>query len=187
MTATIKSIYIHPFEEAGAGLPENIAAFVGKATGVKAAIGRNLPGPNDSLDNRRGQHRAQGFLDALSEEREGLLRTASGEVLLLGITRLDLFVPRMNFVFGVAERESGVAVVSMCRLDPEFYGAEPDRELLRARLLKESVHEIGHVLGINHCTDPDCIMYFSSTIGDTDAKGPGFCSRCKSRLEAHED
>lgn len=183
MTATIKSIYIHPFEEAAAGLPENIAALIGKATGVKAAIGRNLPGPNDTLDNRRGQHRAQGFLDALSEERQSLLRAAPGEVLLLGITHLDLFVPRMNFVFGVAEREGGVAVVSTCRLDPEFYGAEPDRELLRARLLKESVHEIGHIFGINHCSNPSCIMHFSSTIGDTDAKGPGFCSRCKALLQ----
>lgn len=184
--ATMKSIYIQPFEEAGAGLLEDIAAAVGRVFGNNTAKGRNLPEPKGSLDNRRGQHRAQSFLEALSEERKSLSRTASGEVLLLGITRLDLFVPRMNFVFGVAERESGVAVISIHRLEPEFYGSTPDRELLQTRLLKESIHEIGHVLGLNHCGDPRCVMHFSSTIADTDAKGPGFCSRCETKLEARE-
>lgn len=184
--ATMKSIYIQPFEEAAAGLLENVTAAIGEVFGIKTVLGRNLTEPKGSLDNRRSQYRAQCFLEALSEERESLSQRAPGELLLLGITRMDLFVPRLNFVFGVAEREKGVAVVSVNRLEPEFYGNTPDRELMQTRLLKESIHEIGHVLGIDHCGDPRCIMHFSSTIGDTDSKGPGFCSRCEMRLQAHE-
>ena len=182
----MKTIFIQTFEEAGAGLLENITAAVGEVFGIETVPGRNLPEPKSSLDRRRSQYRAQCFLDALSEERESLSRKASGGLLLLGITRLDLFVPRLNFVFGAAEHEAGAAVVSVHRLEPEFYGNTPDRELLQTRLLKESIHEIGHVLGINHCGDPRCIMHFSSIIDDTDAKGPGFCSRCRIRLHVHD-
>ncbi|MFA6001264.1 MAG: archaemetzincin family Zn-dependent metalloprotease [Thermoleophilia bacterium] len=182
----MRTIFIQTFEEAGARLLGNIVADIGDVFGINAVLGQNLPAPDDSLDKRRSQHRAQSFPKVLSGERESLSRKASTGLLLLGITRLDIFVPRLNFVFGVAERKEGVAVVSIHRLEPEFYGDAPDRDLLQARLLKESIHEIGHVLGIDHCGDPGCIMHFSSNIGDTDAKGPGFCTRCKKRLITYE-
>ncbi|MGC8542816.1 MAG: matrixin family metalloprotease, partial [Vulcanisaeta sp.] len=57
-----------------------------------------------------------------------------------------------------------------------------DRDLYHQRLLKEVLHELGHAFGLDHCSDPRCVMYFSNTIEDTDRKGPQYCPRCMARL-----
>jgi archaemetzincin len=103
----------------------------------------------------------------------------TGTTLLLGITGADLFSPRMNFVFGVAS--TGRALISTFRLRPELYGIPPNPRVYRWRVITEAVHELGHALGLPHCEYPGCVMYFSTWIGDTDRKGPGFCYRCRKR------
>ncbi|HIC98260.1 MAG TPA: matrixin family metalloprotease, partial [Pyrodictiaceae archaeon] len=47
------------------------------------------------------------------------------------------------------------------------YGLPADKELFKLRALKEAMHEIGHVLGLLHCTDKRCVMHFSNSIIDT--------------------
>ncbi len=77
---------------------------------------------------------------------------------LLGITPLDLYIPILTFVFGEAQLGGTAAVVSYHRLQQEFYGLPPDRDLLANRLLIESVHELGHTLRLTHCHDYQCAM-----------------------------
>jgi len=89
------------------------------------------------------------------------------EYLLLVVDR-DLYAAGLNYVFGLAWR--GVAVVSSHRLRQEFYGLEPDRKLFVERLMKEAVHEVGHLHGLAHCGNRRCVMSFSNWIGDTDYK-----------------
>jgi archaemetzincin len=121
----------------------------------------------------RDQYLADGLLAGLT--------AVAGSDLILAITGGDLFVPGMNFVFGVANR--GRALISTFRLRSEFYGDPPNPKLHRWRVLTEAVHELGHALGLPHCEYPGCVMYFSNWIGDTDRKGPEFCYRCGKRLE----
>jgi archaemetzincin len=94
---------------------------------------------------------------------------------------MDLFTPGMNFVFGVAG--TGRALISTFRLRPELHGIPPNPRVYRWRVITEAVHELGHALGLPHCEYPGCVMYFSTWIGDTDRKGPGFCYRCGKRFE----
>jgi archaemetzincin len=101
---------------------------------------------------------------------------------LLGIIDEDIFIPELNFVFGVADMIGDAAIISLSRLRQEFYGLSPDRDLFLTRAAKEAIHEIGHTCGLVHCTDPLCIMYFSNSLVDTDKKGPDFCPYCKKRL-----
>ena len=98
------------------------------------------------------------------------------------IVDVDLYVPRLNFVFGEALFPGKFAVVSVFRLKPEFYGAAADDLLLLSRLKKEVIHELGHTFGLSHCENPKCVMYFSNSIIDTDNKLDTFCSACNLKL-----
>jgi len=143
--------------------------------GAVVRMGENLPLPDSSAEGR-GQYSGEPFLAALAAvPRQGL------EV-ILGVTGVDLTVPGLNFVFGLADPRSRCAVISLARLYPEFYGQPRDPGLFKERALKEAVHELGHLLGLGHCPDPACIMFFSNSLADTDRKGPGFCERCRERL-----
>jgi len=152
------------------GLNRELAAAV-----ITAAA---TPVPEGAYASERRQYLAEDFLPGLTPYRR------SGADLVLGITKVDLYVAGLNFVFGLADPMQKTAVISLARLDPQFYGLPQNTPLLQKRALKEAVHELGHCLGLGHCPDPACIMFFSNTLADTDHKGPGFCPRCRQQLEA---
>lgn len=101
---------------------------------------------------------------------------------ILGLVDIDLYVPDLNFVFGEADVVEKIAVISTKRLRQEYYGLPKDEKLLLDRTLKESVHELGHTYGLEHCPDKNCVMYFSNSLQDTDFKSSSFCESCKSKL-----
>jgi archaemetzincin len=140
-------------------------------------VEKEVPLPPGAYDARRRQYRAEAFLPVLANYRPAY------NGLVLGVTGVDLFVPELNFVFGLAEPRQKSAIISLARLQPEFYGLPADPQLFRERALKEAVHELGHLLGLGHCPNPACVMFFSNSLADTDRKGVGFCPRCRSLLE----
>jgi archaemetzincin len=100
----------------------------------------------------------------------------------LAVTDFDLYKTSHRFIFGDGDESVGVAVVSLHRLRSEFYGEEPDANQLFQRTLKESVHELGHALGLKHCFNARCAMYYSNSIFETDNKMPHFCEVCDRRM-----
>jgi archaemetzincin len=103
---------------------------------------------------------------------------------LLGVTPFDLYIPILTFVFGEAQVNGSCAVVSTYRLRQEFYGLPTDPELLRQRLLKEAVHELGHTSGLTHCEDYQCVMAPSHAVEWIDLKGSSLCDECRARTTA---
>jgi len=106
------------------------------------------------------------------------------EEILLGITDFDLYKTSHQFIFGSSSPAQRCAIVSIHRLSAEFYGERPDENALFQRLLKEAVHEIGHTLGLKHCYNARCAMYYSNSIFDTDNKHSQFCESCDKRSRA---
>jgi archaemetzincin len=102
---------------------------------------------------------------------------------LLGITDVDLYTECLNFVFGEAELRGQLAVISLARLHQSFYSLQENRAIFLERTKKEAVHELGHVFGLAHCPDPECVMHFSNSLLDTDRKRVEFCPRCRELLE----
>jgi archaemetzincin len=99
------------------------------------------------------------------------------------VTEHDLYGPSLNFVFGEADLGNRVAIISLSRLSPGFYGFSEDVERFQERALKEAVHELGHTYGLGHCSNPLCVMHFSNSLLDTDIKKATFCPECEKRFK----
>lgn len=101
---------------------------------------------------------------------------------ILAVTRFDLYIPILTFVFGEAQLNGACAVVSTHRLRQEFYGLPSDPELMRQRALKEAMHELGHTLALTHCEDYLCVMAPSHAVEWIDLKGSGLCASCRAAV-----
>jgi archaemetzincin len=110
------------------------------------------------------------------------LKKSERDERVVGIADVDLYVPRLNFVFGEADILSGTAIVSLYRLRQEYYGLAPDEALFMERATKEIVHELGHTFGLGHCPNNKCVMHFSNSLADTDFKEANFCSSCRPKI-----
>ena len=118
----------------------------------------------------------------LSSKLLAFLGKSETEERVVGIADVDLYVPKLNFVFGEADVQSGTAIVSLYRLRPEYYGLAPDQALFLERATKEIVHELGHTFGLGHCPNNKCVMHFSNSLADTDVKEAHFCNKCRPKI-----
>lgn len=102
--------------------------------------------------------------------------------IIAGIGYIDGYVNEYNFIFGEASPYMKVCVVYTKRLSPTFYGQEMDYNLYVTRVIKEVTHEIGHVLGLGHCNNRECVMSFSNSVYEVDAKTYYFCNSCLTKI-----
>lgn len=106
---------------------------------------------------------------------------------LIAVTGRDLFLPVLTFVYGQAQLGGRVAVMSLARLEQEFYRLPPAPEVLHERAAKEALHETGHLLGLVHCNDRACAMTLSTNIRQIDFKRAGFCPACAALWRRHSE
>jgi archaemetzincin len=136
-------------------------------------FGEGMALPADAYNRKRQQYYSTRILGEINKY---VRRIRADRI--LGVTEVDLYVPQLNFVFGEATCPGKTAIISLFRLRPEFYGQPANQKLFVDRSVKEAVHEIGHTLGLKHCQNPRCVMFFSNSILDTDHKGKTFCEKC---------
>lgn len=120
----------------------------------------------------------------LLQRMQALVRPRDWRV--LAIANVDLYIPILKYVFGEAQIGGPCAVVSAFRLRQEFYGLEPDGSLLRQRLLKECIHELGHTLDLRHCQDYRCAMASSHAVEWIDLRDAALCQFCRCQLQARD-
>lgn len=101
----------------------------------------------------------------------------------LALVEVDLFIPVFTYVFGEAQLNGKVSLVSLTRLHEEFYSGISDEKILIERTIKEILHELGHNFGLIHCKDWDCVMHASMGIEEVDIKGIDYCAKCKSIIQ----
>jgi len=134
--------------------------------------------PDFSFHRERQQYHSSELLHAMQR----FVEPDSWRV--LGITSVDLYIPILTFVFGEAQMGGPCGLVSAHRLRQDFYGLAPDADVLRNRLLKEAVHELGHTLDLTHCTDYQCAMAPSHAVEWIDLKDSSLCGACESLVFA---
>jgi len=128
----------------------------------------------DFYDPRRGQCDASKILNSIKQPAER-------EKIIL-FTSVDLFIPIFTFVFGLAKLMGNAAIISTHRLKNEFYGLPSNPQLLKQRLIKETIHELGHLGGLRHCNNFDCNMASSTNTDELDIKGVEYCSACSHKF-----
>ena len=127
----------------------------------------------EAYDRSRMQYNASILLNSITTtwRAKTKTKTKTASSFYLWIVSEDIFVRGMNFVFGVAKPGKG-AVLSICRLDS------------LNMIKKEAIHEMGHVFGLQHCSNK-CVMQFSNSVYEAKKKPAELCDKCKYLLKSH--
>lgn len=129
----------------------------------------------EAINTLRGQYHSTRIM-AILENHPSLAEFDKS----LGVTSMDLYNPNpkadgKGFVFGEARLSGRSGIVSTFRLG----ASSPSNLIFESRVKKEVVHELGHMVGLEHCSSPRCVMYQSVDVEDTDAKTDDYCDRCE--------
>ncbi|PUA33589.1 MAG: hypothetical protein B7O98_04000 [Zestosphaera tikiterensis] len=122
--------------------------------------------PNVLYNPFRNQYRGTLVNKHLSSLR------ASPNSVVLGVLDVDAYVEPLNFIFGLATPYLMTATVYVRRLK---LGA--NEEKLTTRVLKEVIHELGHIFGLEHCVNRKCVMSFSNNVFEVDHKELKYCEK----------
>jgi len=145
---------------------EVVAANLQALLGLTTDILPHRPLFAEAFVEARRQYDAVRLVGRLAEGIEG-----AGPC--LGLTASDIGTPILTYVFGESQLGGRVALVSTYRLT----GLGPDTTL--ERLVKVSMHEMGHVLGLGHCFEPVCLMRSPRNIEQIDEAPSAFCDTCR--------
>ena len=163
-------------------------------------VSKHVVVPTSFYKIEKNQYDGRKLLGFLAEN----LTIKEAKDINLAIFDRDFFTGNLDHVFGLAAPFPRICVISIIRLHPHFekdyfqeglkkrkMGKFPlsvrrltgkERTLYYERILKESVHGIGHTMGLVHCSNTHCIMSPSNMLDDIDNKEIGFCRSCKQSI-----
>jgi len=149
-----------------------------------------IPLDEFKLDVNTMKYKGSGILNHLANHFE-----KSKFLCIIGIIDADIKSMERNYVFGIARTKNKLtlngdicsvkprlALISLYRLRESFYLRPEMESLFEERLLKITIHEIGHLLGLKKC-DNDCIMKCKHTITEVDKKPTQFCETCQAYID----
>lgn len=171
----MKLLHLLPIGELPSGLLHHIGLNLANVIGVPCEVLPYSLDPGFAYHGERQQYHSSEILRRMQDHVRG------DTWRLMGVAAVDLYIPILTFVFGEAQMGGPCAVVSGHRLRQEFYGLPPDQELFLGRLLKETVHEIGHTVELTHCDDYSCAMAPSHAVEWIDIKESTLCPSCANK------
>jgi len=155
----------------------HLSTAIAKALTLPVKILPPKPLPVHTYHVTRNQYYSTQLLEYLLEcaNHDGLFR-------VLGITAADLYIPIFTFVFGEAQLDGKAALISTFRPRGEASRVRAPHSVLLKRLLKLSLHELGHTFSLPHCRQEGCLMGFAANLEQLDKKNVEFCEYCRIML-----
>ena len=146
---------------------------VAKIFALPVRVLRPKPLPLTTFHVVRGQYHSTQLLEyLLAENNFGAFR-------ILGVTSVDLYIPILTFVFGEAQLNGKAAVISLFWPRGDADSTDPSLAVVLKRLIKLSIHELGHTFGLGHCREEGCLMGFAANLEKLDQKNLAFCQYCQ--------
>ena len=167
-----KVIEIVPYGNIDEEVVKHIRTKLRDILGINVSIGQGEMMPFDAYNNDRKQYESSAIIKEILKKKKDVNKN------ILAVIDADLYTSELNFVFGEADKASGIAIVSLTRLRETYYGFLKNKKLFFLRILKEVMHEVGHLYEFDHCPNPICVMHFSNRLSDTDKKDYEFCDVC---------
>ena len=102
---------------------------------------------------------------------------------ILFVAKNDLYSPVFAKFFGEAQLNGVSGIISMFLLDEGITDLHLKQRIILSRAEKVAVHEVGHLFGLIHCNDINCVMHLSGKAEDIDVKSSSFCPDCSKVLK----
>ena len=171
----MKSVQLIAIGAAPSALLKELEPVLQSQLALSATLGKSALGnPTYAFNKDRNQYHSNAIMrrlvPLLPSPQEGIL----------ALSDVDLFVPDSAFIFGEADRESRVALLSVSRLKAP--GGALEGEPLRRRVQVEGLHLAGHLVGLSYCEDARCAMFLATTVQEVDRKQVGLCHVCRNEL-----
>ncbi len=129
--------------------------------------------PPRAWKKERKQHEADAILRHLKNSLE------DDALVCVALLDEDLFTPGLNFVFGLGSLAQRVGAYSFRRFGGENVG-DP---LYKTRCFKLVGHEVGHILGMEHCIYYECVMNGANSLDEDDKMPLHLCPVCTAKVK----
>jgi len=158
---------------------------------------------SDQIDNYQIDCRRNSYFKQIQLNTMGIFKILKKLIrthpcfCMIGLTMYDLYSGEEsnNFLFGEADCKSYVGIFSFSRYSDYFYNRIPDQFMdpslvlsieemtkLLWRACSVSVHEIGHMFGLEHCVYFQCVLNGSNSLQESDSQPHYLCPVCLHKL-----
>jgi archaemetzincin len=148
---------------------------------VEPVVEPAQPFPPAAESTDRGRYRAERLLEWL-----GTLPIAPGGK-VMGVTEIDIVAPKGKIrnwgILGMGSIDGRCSVISTYRMKRKWENGGAAGSLVRERLWKVAIHELGHTLGLEHCPKVGCIMEDGHGTVKTTDRDKELCDACARRFE----